>query len=240
MPAATARSSTACEVASSEPALCMNDFSSASPNVIAPRHRLDTFTPEDPRCSYTTASSPRDPSTGGRRATGSVGGGCYLGAPTPTATGLIHDEVCTGGGMRCAAAPGVPQRSRAVSSDRPTAMYPTQEAADLAALSVVVREDPTLPDDLTPEDEPTVLRMPLELLLRREDHDRRDREAAEPVADDGRDRHPKPPNRGTPTVKLPIASLPADLAHQAALARGSTRGPGPARGRIGKYELRER
>src|SRR5215475_6058602 len=52
MPAATARSSTACEVASSEPALCMNDFSSASPKVIAPMHRLETFTPEEPRFLY--------------------------------------------------------------------------------------------------------------------------------------------------------------------------------------------
>src|SRR5512140_284162 len=52
IPAATARSSTACEVASSEPTLCMNDFSSASPNVIAPRHRVETFTPDDPRFLY--------------------------------------------------------------------------------------------------------------------------------------------------------------------------------------------
>src|SRR5690348_14102459 len=52
MPPAIARSSTACAVASSEPTLCMNDFSSASPNVIAPRHRLDTLTPAPPRLRY--------------------------------------------------------------------------------------------------------------------------------------------------------------------------------------------
>jgi serine/threonine protein kinase len=110
-------------------------------------------------------------------------------------------------------------------------MYPTQEAAELAALSVV-REDPTLRDDLTPEDEPTVLRAPLEAFTAAA--------AVARVADDGRDRHPSPPGGGFPTLKLPISALPVDLAHQAALARGSTRGPGPARGRIGKYELRER
>src|SRR5262245_65041216 len=52
MPAASARSSTACVVDSSIPTLCMNDFSSASPNVIAPRHKLDTFAPAAPRLRY--------------------------------------------------------------------------------------------------------------------------------------------------------------------------------------------
>jgi serine/threonine protein kinase len=138
-------------------------------------------------------------------------------------------------------------------------MYPTQEAAELAALTV--REDPTLRDLV--EDEPTILRMPLEAFAAGALATPAAPVAA--VADDGRDRHPRPPTSGPPvsgppvngppvngppvngppvsgppTVKLPISALAVDLAQQAALARGSSRGPGPARGRIGKYELRER
>ena len=36
----------------------MNDFSSASPNVIAPRHRLETFTPDAPRFLYFIVVTP--------------------------------------------------------------------------------------------------------------------------------------------------------------------------------------
>src|SRR5258708_23433713 len=52
MPAASARSSIACVVASSAPALCIIDLSSASPNVMPPRHSADTFTPAAPRFRY--------------------------------------------------------------------------------------------------------------------------------------------------------------------------------------------
>src|SRR5262249_5418859 len=163
MPAATARSSTACEVASSEPALCMNDFSSASPNVMPPRQRLDTRTPDDPRFLYFIVVSRREPITGVISAAGALVEVAWLGPSPPTPTGQIHDELCTRGGTRRAEASGVPPRSNAVSSDRPTAMYPTQEAAELAALSLV-REDPTLRDQLlhevVQEDEVTMLRVP--------------------------------------------------------------------------------
>ena len=40
------------DVASSHPTWCMNDLSSASPKVIAPRHRVETFTPAAPRLRY--------------------------------------------------------------------------------------------------------------------------------------------------------------------------------------------
>jgi serine/threonine protein kinase len=105
-----------------------------------------------------------------------------------------------------------------------------------------VREDPTL-RDVVPDDEPTILRAPLEAFAAVAFATPEAPVAA--IADDGRDRHPRPPTisapaGGPPTVKLPISALPVDLAQQAAMARGSTRGPGPARGRIGKYELRER
>ena len=120
-------------------------------------------------------------------------------------------------------------------------MYATQEAAELAGLTVM-REDPTL-RDVVPDDEPTILRAPLEAFAAVAFATPEAPVAA--IADDGRDRHPRPPTTsqspgGPPTVKLPISALPVDLAQQAAMARGSTRGPGPARGRIGKYELRER
>src|SRR3569623_125525 len=52
MPAASARSSTAWAVASSEPTLCMNAFSSASPNVMPPRQRFETLPPAAPRIRY--------------------------------------------------------------------------------------------------------------------------------------------------------------------------------------------
>jgi serine/threonine protein kinase len=103
-------------------------------------------------------------------------------------------------------------------------MYYTDQAVELAAQSVAV-EDPTLRDALAPEDMPTILREPLEPA------------APPPVGD----RTPQPVGNHQPTLKLPIASLPVDLAQQAALARGSGRSPTVgSRGRIGKYELRER
>src|ERR1700722_12226046 len=40
------------EVFSSAPTLCMNDFSSASPKVMAPRQSSDTLTPEAPSFLY--------------------------------------------------------------------------------------------------------------------------------------------------------------------------------------------
>jgi eukaryotic-like serine/threonine-protein kinase len=107
-------------------------------------------------------------------------------------------------------------------------MYYIDQAVDLAAQSVAA-EDPTLRDALAPEDMPTILREPLE-----------------PAADHGGgsprgDRTPQPAGGGKPTLKLPIASPPVDLAQQAALARGSGRSPTVGtRGRIGKYEVRER
>src|SRR5690242_10646151 len=45
-------------VFSSQPTLCMNDFSSASPNVIAPRHSTGTFRPLLPRDRYSIARPP--------------------------------------------------------------------------------------------------------------------------------------------------------------------------------------
>src|SRR6185369_8598619 len=87
IPAATARSSTACAVASSEPTLCMNDFSSASPNVIAPRHRVETFTPDDPRFLYLMCGISR-----GRTVASSRGQWPALGGRFPlTRRGYPHD-----------------------------------------------------------------------------------------------------------------------------------------------------
>src|SRR5450755_4486386 len=40
------------EVFSSAPTLCMNDFSSASPKVIAPKQSSDTLTPDAPSFLY--------------------------------------------------------------------------------------------------------------------------------------------------------------------------------------------
>src|SRR5687767_5455229 len=56
-PASTARSSIACEVPSSAPTPCMNEPASGSPNVIAPKHRFDTFTPLPPRLLYFMAGA---------------------------------------------------------------------------------------------------------------------------------------------------------------------------------------
>jgi len=107
-------------------------------------------------------------------------------------------------------------------------MYYTDQLSELAAQSVAV-EDPTLRDALAPEDMPTILREPLEPT------------APPPVGSPCGDRTPQPVGYHQPTLKLPIASLPVDLAQQAALARGSGRSPTvSSRGRIGKYELRER
>src|SRR3954452_9853544 len=46
------------DVFSSAPTLCMNDFSSASPKVIAPRQSSDTFTPDAPSFLYFMIWSP--------------------------------------------------------------------------------------------------------------------------------------------------------------------------------------
>src|SRR5690349_6339104 len=45
------------EVDSSAPTPCMNEFSSASPKVMAPRHRVETFRPLFPRLRYCMAPS---------------------------------------------------------------------------------------------------------------------------------------------------------------------------------------
>jgi serine/threonine protein kinase len=103
-------------------------------------------------------------------------------------------------------------------------MYYTDQAVELAAQSVTA-EDRTLRSALAPEDLPT-------LLLR------------EPFERNGSpcgDRTPQVVGGGQPTLKLPIASPPVERATQTALARGSGRAPTVgSRGRIGKYELRER
>src|SRR5262245_24523799 len=41
-----------CEVASSEPILCMNELASASPKVMVPRQSVETLRPERPRLRY--------------------------------------------------------------------------------------------------------------------------------------------------------------------------------------------
>src|SRR5678816_3298940 len=104
MPAATARSSTACEGASSEPAVCMNDFSSASPNVMAPRQMLETRTPDEPRFLYFIFVSSREPITGVIPAAGALVAVARLGPSPPTASGQMHDELCAHGGTRRAEA----------------------------------------------------------------------------------------------------------------------------------------
>src|SRR6187551_2904990 len=52
MPSSTARLSTRDAVCSSLPILCMNDFSSASPNVMPPKQSSETFTPALPSRLY--------------------------------------------------------------------------------------------------------------------------------------------------------------------------------------------
>ncbi len=51
-PSSSARFRMSNDVFSSEPTLCMNDFSSASPKVIAPRQSSDTLTPDAPSLLY--------------------------------------------------------------------------------------------------------------------------------------------------------------------------------------------
>src|SRR5580692_2682531 len=51
-PSSSARFRMSNEVLSSMPTLCMNDFSSASPNVIAPKQSSDTLTPDAPSFLY--------------------------------------------------------------------------------------------------------------------------------------------------------------------------------------------
>src|SRR3954470_5805874 len=51
-PSSSARFRMSNDVFSSAPTLCMNDFSSASPKVIAPKQSSDTFTPDAPSFLY--------------------------------------------------------------------------------------------------------------------------------------------------------------------------------------------
>src|SRR4051794_39721543 len=55
-PRSRARLMIANEVCSSAPTLCMNDFSSASPNVIAPRQSTGTLSPLFPSDRYSMSS----------------------------------------------------------------------------------------------------------------------------------------------------------------------------------------
>ena len=64
-PRSSARLMIANEVFSSQPTLCMNDLSSASPNVIAPRHRTGTLSPLLPSDRYSMSRPPRCPFDGG-------------------------------------------------------------------------------------------------------------------------------------------------------------------------------
>src|SRR5262245_52985808 len=71
MPASTATFMMSNDVFSSQPTSCMNDSASASPNVIAPRQSVETFTPVDPSVRV---SMPAGIPRGGRsREAGQVG-----------------------------------------------------------------------------------------------------------------------------------------------------------------------
>jgi serine/threonine protein kinase len=131
-------------------------------------------------------------------------------------------------------------------------MYYTDQAVELAAQSVTA-EDRTLRSALAPEDLPTLLREPFERNVSDEparDPSRTDRfrsaakQGTESPHGEGSpcgDRTAQVVGGSLPTLKLPIASLPVERATQTALARGSGRAPTVgSRGRIGKYELRER
>src|SRR5690606_26151739 len=66
IPASSARSRIAWAVGSSDETPCMNDFSSASPKVIVPRHRVETSRPLRPSLRYSmTVTSLSD--LGGQR-----------------------------------------------------------------------------------------------------------------------------------------------------------------------------
>src|SRR5688500_15167267 len=68
MPASSARFMIANDVASSQPTWYIIDFSSASPNVIAPRQSGDTFTPVLPRLRYSMRPASRRRERESRRA----------------------------------------------------------------------------------------------------------------------------------------------------------------------------
>src|ERR1700761_3499605 len=58
MPAASARSIMACDVAASAAMLCIIEPAVGSPNVMAPRHSVETFTPLCPSVRYSMLSLP--------------------------------------------------------------------------------------------------------------------------------------------------------------------------------------
>src|SRR6185369_13406766 len=93
------------DVFSSAPTLCMNDFSSASPKVIAPRQSSDTLTPDAPSFLYFMISSrPFEArwACGAEAYTPRVGqdAGPFPGARVPLPTGAKSGRVNRGGNRR--------------------------------------------------------------------------------------------------------------------------------------------